>query len=492
MAAIMTVGCLFYLLVLLRDFLAKVVEGLNIGLQKRIWFLTFFTPAMILALAALWMFTSWASPSFVGVLGLVIMFLFIFLAMPIPLVFALVAFVFVGHLCGPSAGFEVAGAGLYGHVADYSWSVIALFILMAFFILGSELGADAYGSAYKWVGHVRGGLAIATVAGSTALAAVVGDPAASTITMGTVALPEMKKFKYADSLATGVVAAGATIGPMIPPSIGFIIYGILTGESIGKLFIAGFIPGLLLAASFTIVIYIGCLRNPELGPQGKRSSWGDRLKSLKFSGPIALLFIIIIGGIYLGIFSAIEGGGIGAFMAFVIALAMRRITWRKFKFSLVEAGKIISAIIFLIGAGLMFGVVLAASNLSMTLVELIGKLQVSPTVVVVVILFVYLILGCIMDAPIVLILTVPLITPIAKALGLDMIWLGVLLVLVTNLGMITPPYGMNVFMLKGIAKDVSITTIFRGVTPFVLCTMAVAVLILLFPQLATWLPRLLK
>lgn len=491
-AAAVPLGCLLLLIVLLQDLLASIVEGLKLRFQSRLWIITLVTPAVVMALLGLWMYSSGMSPPIVGVLGLVVMFIFVFLGMPIALALALVAFVFVGHLCGPNAGLEVAGATLYRNVADYSWSVIPLFVLMGFYIVVSELGADVYNSAYKWIGHFPGGLAMATVGGSAGLAAVVGDPAASTITIGTVALPEMKRFNYADSLATGAVSAGATLGPMIPPSIGFIIYGILSRQSIGKLFIAGIIPGLLLAASFIFTIYIACLRNARLGPPGQKSDWGARLSSLKSGGPIALLFLIVIGGIYMGVFSAIEGGGIGAFVAFLIALAMRRVTWQRFVFALTEAGKLISAVIFMIGGCLMFGVVLAASNLSMMLVSFISGLQVSPLVVVAVIMLLYLILGYVMESSIVLILTVPLLTPVAEAMGLDLIWFGVLLVLVTNLGMITPPYGSILFILRTMNKDVSIGTMYRGVMPFVVSTLVVAVLILFFPPLATWLPSMMR
>jgi len=491
-AGVVAFGLFLLLIVLLQDLLKAIVKCLEFRLPGYVWIFTLGIPLLVIVLLFLWMNTPGLSPPVVGIIGLVCMFIFIFAGVPIGIVLIMLGFVFVGHIAGPTAGLDIASYGLFCNIADYSWTVIALFLLMGYFIVVSKLGADSYSSVYKWIGHHPGGLAIATIGSSAALAAVVGDPLASTVTMGTVALPEMKKYKYSDSLATGAVAAGGTLGPMIPPSIAFIIYGILTSQSIGKLFMAGVIPGILLAVAFAATIYIRCLRNPALGPRGERSDWRARLTSLKTSGPIGFLFLIIIGGIYMGVFSAIEGGAIGAIMALVIALIMGRLTWKKFAFGLREAGKLINAILFMIGGALMFGFLLGVSNLGIMLVDFLTGLPVSPTIIVVIIMLSYLILGFVMDAPLVLLLTVPLLYPVAEPLGIDPIWFGVLLVLMANLGLITPPYGAGLFVLRGVAKDVSITTMYRGVLPFVISTLVVAVLILYFPQLAIWLPNLIK
>jgi len=490
--AVIPFSCFLFLVVLLRDLLTNIVEGLKLRFRIREWSLALILPVLVIALLGLWMCTSGLSPPVVGIIGLVVMFIFVFLGMPIALALVMVGVVFIGHLGGLEAGFNLAGAGLYWNIANYSWAVIPLFVLMGYFILVSELGADSYYAGNKWVGHLPGGLAMATVSGSAAMAAVTGTTIASTVTMGTVAVPEMRKYKYADSLSTGVVAGGATLGPMIPPSLGFIIYGILAGESIGKLFIAGIIPGILLAISFMATIYIRCRRNPALGPPAERSDWRTRLSSLKAGAPIGLLFLIIIGGIYLGIFSAAEGGGIGAIMALVIALALRRVTWSKFTFALTEAMKLLSAVIFMIGGALMFGYVLGASNLTAMLVDSVTGLQVSSSVVVAAILLVYLILGFVIDANLVMLLTIPLFAPLAQTLGIDLIWFGVLVVLITNLGGITPPYGIVLFILKGVVKDIRVTTIYRGVMPFVVSSLVVAVIIFVFPSVATWLPYSMK
>jgi C4-dicarboxylate transporter DctM subunit len=492
-AAVIPFGCALLLIVLLRDYLSKLVDVGKLHLGGQGWLLMLGTPILIVALSALWIYHAIPGPNpvMVGIIGIVVSFALIFLGMPIALALVMVGFVFLGHLITPESGFSSAGTGLFWHVADYTWSVIPLFIIMGQFVMHFRLGADAYDVAYKWIGHFSGGLAMATVGGSTALAAVVGDPMSSTATIGGVALPEMKKYKYDQGLATGVTCAGATLGPMIPPSVPLIIYGVLAEESIGKLFIAGIIPGLMLALSFAAVIYTQCRRNPNLGPPGERSSWSTRLVSLKSSGPILLLFLIVIGGIYAGAFSPMEGGGIGAFMTFVIALLMRRVTWSNFWAALFEGGKLIAMVLFMIGCALVFGHILAASNLTTMLVEFVEELHVSPLVVMAVIMLMFLILGCVMDAPVLLMLTVPILAPVAVALNLDLIWFGVLIVLMTNLGMITPPYAMIIFLLRGLAPDIPTGTMYRGILPFVLSTLAVAILILFFPALATWLPNIL-
>jgi len=490
-AALIPFGCTLLLVMLLRDLLTKMVEAMRLRLGVHIWSLMLGVPVLIMVLLLLWMqpVLPAISPPIVGLIALAALVILVFSGMPIAFVLIILGVVSLGHLTNPVSGFSSVGTGLYWHVADYGWSVIALFILMGFFVIAADIGKDAYDTAYKWVGHIRGGLAATTIGGSTGFAAVCGDDFAAIATMSTIALPEMKRYRYADSLATGAVAAGATLGPMIPPSIGFIVYGILSYQSIGKLFIAGIIPGLLLALSFVAVIYIMCRRNPKLGPPGERSSWGPRLRSLKGSGPILLLFLVVIGGIYAGIFTAMEGGAIGAFMAFFIALVTGRLTRQKFKLALVDGGKFIVSLLFMIVGSMIFSHALAGSNLTRMLAEFIGGLTVHPLVIMGCIMLMYLILGCITSAPIVLILTVPILAPILSGLGFDLIWVGVLLVLLTNLGVITPPYGMGVFLLKGVAKDVDLFTIYRGVIPFVVSSIVVAVLILFFPSLATWLPN---
>ncbi|OGO24159.1 MAG: hypothetical protein A2144_14635 [Chloroflexi bacterium RBG_16_50_9] len=488
-------GSVFLFIVFLKDLLRKIDEGRKLQFNAFKWLLILGIPILLMVFMSFWMkpILTELNLTLVGIVSIFILIIFIFLGMPVAFALISMAIVFMGHALGAGGGLMIAGKLMYIQVASYNWVVIPLFMLMAYFIVASELGTDAYLGAYKWIGHFRGGLGIATVAASTALAAVEGTGSAALVTLGPVAMPEMKKYKYNDGLSTGSVAAGATLGPMIPPSLGFIVYGIIVQESIGKLFIAGIIPGLILAASFVAVIFIGCRINPTLGPPGAKASWGERFKSLPVFGPILFVFLVIIGGIYAGVFSAMEGGGIGAFMALVIALSFRRLTWKKFKVAIRDATKFSSMIILVIAGGMLFGNSLGASGVSSKLIEVVRDFGVEPIVFVAIILFVYIIFGIICDAPIIVIITLPILGPMLKAMGIDLIWFGVLTTLFVGLGSISPPYAMNIFMLRSIAcPDVPLSTMYRGILPFCISTLVVGILVLFYPALATWLPNLMR
>ncbi|OGO14812.1 MAG: hypothetical protein A2Z02_04310, partial [Chloroflexi bacterium RBG_16_48_7] len=316
-------------------------------------------------------------------------------------------------------------------------------------------------------------------------------PLPAIIIMGTIGLAEMRKYKYSDELSTGAILAGSTLGAMIPPSVPFIIYGLICRESIGKLFIAGIIPGLLLAISFIIVILVLCRFNPRLGPPGPKFSWNERFKSAPKFIPILVLFVLVIGGIYAGIFSSMEGGGIGAFGALIIAISIRSFSWEKFKQSMAESAKMNSMLLFVIIGGLLFGNSLGSTGLSTVLVEFTKGIGLTPLLFVVFILVIYMIWGIVCDEPIMLLLTLPILSPIAKGIGVDMIWFGVMVTLICNVGAITPPFAMGIFMLKNIGPpDLTLKSMFRGSIPFFIASLVVAVLILFYPPLATWLPGL--
>jgi len=488
-SALVPIGCFLYLIMVLRDVFALSAEGLKLGLRKYQWFLALFIPVVMLVALFIWMYNPGLSPPTVGFIGIILMLALTFLGMPIGCVMALVAFTFVGHVAGPLAGYSTVGPMIFREATNYQWVAIVLFITMSYYIVSSDLGADTYDTAYKWIGHAPGGVAMATVGGSAALAAVIGDALASSVTMGAVALPQMKKYKYDDGLATGSVAAGATLGPLIPPSVPLIVYGILSETSIGRLFIGGIVPGIILTIALMATIFIMCLRNKKLGPPAPSISFGEKIKSLKLSGPIVLLFLIIIGGIYTGLFSAVEAGAIGSFCAFVLALIMKRIkTWEQFTSALINAAKMSTAVLFIITCAMSFGYVVGVSHLSMMLTDLILGLEVSPLVIVAAIIFVYFILGFVISTGIVIILTIPLFAPIMSALGIDLVWLGVLVIVTGNLGFITPPYGLILFTMRMMVPEVSIRTLYKGVLPFVLATMVVIVLLFFFPDLITWLP----
>lgn len=494
-AAAVPFGGTFLFVTFLRDLITKIVECVKLRIGVVTWVLMLVLPVlfMVLALLAMYQILTGVNPSVVGAFCILLLFVLIFLGMPVAFALFVVTVTLMGYAAGPTPGWIVIGSALYTNASNYAFSVVPLYILMSYFILVGELGTAAFFGAYKWVGHYRGGLGMAVIGGSAALAAVVGAGTAGTVTMGLVAYPEMKKYKYDDGLATGAIAAGATLGPIIPPSLVFIVYGILTQESIGDLFIAGIIPGILLALSFVAWIIIATRINPSLGPAAARASWGERIRAIPVFGPILVLFLIIIGGIYAGVFTAMEGGGIGAFCAFIIALASKHLSWKKFKSALADSMKFIGMLMFVILGGLLLSNSLGMSGISSLIVEFCQELGVSPVVLVAVILFVYVLFGMICDAPIIIILTIPILAPMLKAMGVDLIWFGVLCALIGGLGTISPPFAIGIFMLRSIAApDLSLGTMYRGIIPFCVCTLIIAILILFIPGLAIWLPGLMR
>lgn len=492
-AAMIPIGTFFLFIVYLRDVLSKIREGIELRLSRVAWLLFFGAPLLFLILTLLGMLHVFpgVNTDLLGYTSIGFLFIFMFLGMPLAISFLLFSVALTAISLSAPAGFMLVGNTLVTQTADYNWSVIPLFTFMSFIFTASGMGTDAYKAAYKWFGSSRGGLAIATVIACTAFASVNGSPLPAIIIMGTIGLTEMRKYKYADELSTGAILGGASLGPIIPPSISFIIFGIICRESIGRLFIAGIIPGIMLALSFIMVIVIMCRINPKQGPPGEKTTWNDKLRSTPKFLPIVALFVLVIGGIYAGIFSAMEGGGIGAFGALVIAVATRNFSWQKLKTSLVDSAKTNSMLLFVIIAGLIFGNGLGASGLSSKLVEITLGMGLTPFLFVCVILVVYLLFGIVCDAPIILLLTLPIISPMAKGMGIDMIWFGVVSTLVVNLGAITPPFAMGIFMLKNVGpQDLTLMSMYRGAVPYCVASLIVVIIIMFYPGLATWLPDL--
>ncbi|MFC1945660.1 TRAP transporter large permease subunit [Chloroflexota bacterium] len=491
--AVVTFGFGVLLLLILRNLLGCLAEGIRIGFSKRTWSLIFGVTALLVVFSYFWMQPDiWQlSLGTVGAIGVGFSLVLMFLGMPVSFALILTSFLFIGHIRGTATALDIIGAAVFSTASNYLWAVIAFFIIMGFFCLYSRFGQDIYKSANKWLGQMSGGLAVATIGASTAFAGIVGDALSVTTTMGTVALPEMRKYKYNNRLSTGTIAAGATIGPMIPPSMGFILYAILTEQSIGKLFIAGIIPGLLLAIAFITSIYFRCKINPKLGPPGEKATWKDRIVSSKAAGPIAALFILVIGGIYAGIFTATEGGAIGAAGAVIIGLAMRRLSWQAFNQALLGAGRTVGMIALILVGAMMFTRFVAWCNLAEVVGQFMAGLAFPPSVIILIILFIFLALGFVMDMMPLILIGVPIFHPVAMALDYDPVWFTVLLLLTIQVGVITPPFAVILFAIKGVAQDIPIGIIFRGVLPFVVCTVSVIILIFLIPPLATWLPNLL-
>ncbi|MFP3929223.1 MAG: TRAP transporter large permease, partial [Desulfobacteraceae bacterium] len=372
--------------------------------------------------------------------------------------------------------------------SSYTLSVIPLFVLMGQFAFMSGISRDIYKTVYTWMGHLRGGLAMATIVACSGFAAICGSSLATGATMGMVAIPEMKKYNYDPRLATGCIAAGGTIGILIPPSIGFVLYGILTEQSIGKLFMAGFIPGIMLGLLFILAVYVQCRINPAMGPCGPSTTWKQKIMSLGGTWGMLLLFFIVMGGIYLGIFTPTEAAGVGAFGAFLFALLKRKLTWVTLVQSLKETGKTTAFIFLIIIGANIFSSFLGLTRLPMDLADFMAGLPLPRSLILVAIILVYVALGCVMDCYAIMILTVPILFPVIEALQFDPIWFGVLMVIVLEVGLITPPVGLNVFVIKGAAPDVPLTTIFKGIWPFLLAAVLAIILIMVFPSIATFIP----
>ena len=428
----------------------------------------------------------------VGIIGICILLVLLFSRMPIGFVMGLVGFAGFAYLSGFNGGLGVLRTVVYSTFADYNLSVIPLFILMGSFCFFAGLSKDLYDTVHSWLGQLRGGLAMATVGACAGFAAISGSSLATAATMGTVALPEMKRYKYDDRLATGSVAAGGTIGILIPPSIILILYGIITEQSIGKLFLAGFIPGVLEAVFYMVTIYLLCKSNPLMGPPGPRTSFLGKITSLKTTWVVFALFILVIGGIYLGVFSPTEAAGVGAFGAFIFGLARRRLGWQAFKNSLVDTGKTTAMIFIIILGAMVLGYFLAISRIPFVLADIVGALVVNRYVILVLILLVYLFLGCVMDSMAIMLLITPIFFPLAMSLGFNPIWFGILITRVTEIGLITPPVGLNAYIIRGVAKDVPMQTIFRGIIPFLIADVCHVVLLIALPQLSLFLPSFMK
>ena len=428
------------------------------------------------------------SPELIGILGILLMFILLALGMYIGMAMALVGFLGLCVIVGWDSGLSILGITPLAEGSSYTLSVIPLFVLMGQFAFISGISTDIYKTVYAWMGRFRGGLAMATVCACAGFAAVCGSSLATGATMGMVAIPEMAKYKYSRRLSTGCVAAGGTLGILIPPSIGFVIYGILTQESIGRLFMAGIIPGILLAILFILTIYVQCKINPEMGPRGEATTWGTKIRSLSGTWGILLLIFLVMGGLYLGIVTPTEAAGVGAFGSFVIALLKRKLSFKGLIQCLMDTGKTTAMIFLIIIGANIFSSFLGLARIPMGLADLIAGLELPRVVILIGIILIYIVMGCVMDCYAIMILTVPIIFPVIEALQFDPIWFGVLMVVVLEVGLITPPVGLNVFVLNAAAPDVPLTVIFRGILPFLVAALACIVLLILFPQLALFLP----
>jgi C4-dicarboxylate transporter, DctM subunit len=426
----------------------------------------------------------------VGIAGISLLLLLFVIRFPVAFAMALVGFAGFAYLVGSGPALVVLAKDIFETFSSYPLSVIPMFILMGNFAYASGISQRLFNMAYKWVGHFRGGLTITTVIACAGFAAICGSTTATAATMGQIALPEMKKYRYDSKLATGTVAAASTLGILIPPSTIFIVYGIMTEGSIGKLFISGVLPGMILTLFFALTVGYLCIRHPELGPPGEAATWTERLKA--FSGIVeaTILFLLAIGGLFLGWFSPTQAGAIGAGGTLLIGLARRQITWSGFVDACKEGLRTSCMVMFIITGATVFGSFMAVSTIPFVLAEWIGNLPLPPMAIMIVIIFVYFVGGFFMDSMALIVVTIPIFFPLVMSLGFDPIWFGVVIVVVAEMGVITPPVGVNVFVIKGIAPDIPLHVIFRGIFPFLGGLILLTVLLMVFPQIATYLPSL--
>ncbi|MEP0565637.1 MAG: TRAP transporter large permease, partial [Paracoccaceae bacterium] len=431
------------------------------------------------------------SSTTVGILYTVFLMTILLLGFPVGFAMAFAGLTGLMFLIGHDVAFNVSKINTYDSVAHYFFTVIPFFLLMGFLILHAGIGAKLYNAGIKVFGRLPGGLAIGTVAGCGGFAAICGESVAAAATMGSVSIPEMKKYGYDDSLATGSVAAGGTLGILIPPSIGFVVYGIITEQSIGKMFMAGIIPGIILTTGFCLAVYVQCLINPNLGPKSEKFTRGQIARSIFDVWPVGALFAVVIGGIYSGILTPTEAGGVGASGALLIALFAPGFNRHKLFDALLDATTT-SAMIFtiLIGVGLL-GYFVTLTDIPREFANFLGTLDVSRYVIFVLILLLYLVLGMVMNIIPMMMLTLPILFPTVVGLGFDPIWFGVIMVIMMEMGQITPPIGINVFVIHGVAKkyDVKMATIYRGIIPFVIVEILVIILLTIFPEITLWLPN---
>jgi C4-dicarboxylate transporter DctM subunit len=425
-----------------------------------------------------------------AVAGFLALFVLILLRVPVGMAMGLVGVTGYGAIVGAGPALKMVGQTSMRTVTDYSFGVIPMFLLMGAFVSTSGMSRELFRAANSFVGHWRGGLGLATIAACGGFAAISGSSVATAATFATVAYPEMRRYKYPQSFAAGVIAAGGTLGAIFPPSTVLAVYGLITQQDIGKLFIAGIVPGLLAVSMYMLTIVAIGLARPGFLPAGPRSDWKERLAALRHVWAALALFAFVIGGLYGGLFTPTEAGGVGACGAFLISVARGRLTPAGVLASLLQATRTAAAVFTVLIGALLFGYFLTVTETPQKVTEFFTGLGVGRYGVLALIMLMYLALGCLMDAMAMIILTVPIVFPVVTALGFDPVWFGIIIVMTVELGLIHPPVGMNVFVIKTAVKDVSFATIFKGVLPFIATDILRLVILIAFPPIALYLPSL--
>lgn len=430
------------------------------------------------------------SPVEVGLIGIALMVALFFFRMPVAFAMMMVGVAGIVYLDGTQAAFYTLSRDIFDDFTSYPLSVVTTFVFMGTFAFASGMGARLYKAAYVWVGHLGGGLVMATILACAGFSAICGSSPATAATVGKIALPEMKKYKYNDSLSTGTVASAGSLGILIPPSTVFILYGILVEESIGKLFISGIVPGLILTLLFVLAVVVVCRYDPTLAPPGPSTTWQEKVRAIPAVIEPLILFAFVVGGLLWGFFSPTQAGAIGAAGALVIGLARRDLTWKRFTDACEDGIQTSCIVMLLITAGTVFGHFLAVTTIPFVLVEWVKGLTWPPAVIITLISLMFFVGGMFMSSMALIMMLVPIVLPILIYFELNLIWFGVMLVLLTETGVITPPVGVNVFVVKGIAGDTPLERIFKGTIPFLAAIVVLLAILIFFPSLATFLPSL--
>ena len=423
------------------------------------------------------------NPLHVGILGCLSLLILLFTSMPVA--FAMIAAGLAGFalIVTPQAAFSMVVADLYDTFSSYSLTVIPLFVFMGQVVFHAGISRRLFKTAYTWIGHLPGGLAMATVGACTGFGAICGSGPATAATMASVALPEMRRYGYSEELATG-----GSLGMLIPPSVVFIVYAIMTEQSIGALFLAGIVPGILIALLFCISIYLRCRMNKTLGPAGPQMSWLQRLRSLNGVVETLILFVVVIGGMFVGLFTPIEAAAIGAAGSLVIAAVKGQLSWQRMRRILLETVRTSVMVFFIVAGAVVFGRFLAVSQIPFVIARWLTSLPFPGWIVMFLIIAFFLTAGCFIDALALILLTIPIFYPVVLELGYNPVWFGVMVVVVTQMGVITPPVGMNVYVVSGIAREVPLQRIFKGSLPFLVMLLLAAVILVFFPGLSILLP----
>jgi tripartite ATP-independent transporter DctM subunit len=428
----------------------------------------------------------------IGLIGIILLVILLFSNMPVGFVMGFLGLLGFSYVRGLEPALSLLARDFFEVFSSYGLTVVPLFVFMGQIAFYSGISRRLYDSAYVLLGSHKGGLAMATVGACAGFSAISGSTNATAATMATVTLPEMKRYKYDQSLATGTVAAAGSLGILIPPSVIFIVYGILTEQSIGKLFAAGILPGILLSILFLLTIYIQVLRKPSLAPPGPKTTLKEKITSFAGVVETLIIFFLVMGGIFFGIFTPTEAAAAGAFLTLALAILRRQLTWEGFIKSLADTTRISCMVMVIVTGAVVFGHFMAVTRLPYDLANWVSQLPLPNYAVMGVIILVYLFGGCFMDALAMIMLTIPIFYPVAEALGFDPIWFGVVIVLITEMGVITPPVGVNVYVVYGVAKDVPLESIFKGVLPMVAALLICNLILLFFPQIATFLPSLMR